>query len=105
MTIEPYVRILAGALVLPGITIGEGAIVREGSVVTEDVHAWSVVSGNPAKFVREREHEGKSGAELKHIWFNKGAFQDEEEIPDKKSPFAEVLPGLKSAVMSEKGAE
>jgi acetyltransferase-like isoleucine patch superfamily enzyme len=105
VTVEPYSKILAGALVLPGVTIGEGAIVREGSVVTEDVHAWSVVSGNPAKFIRERKHEGKLGAELNHTWFNRGAFQNEEKIPDKKSPFAGILPDLKSAVESEKGSE
>jgi len=95
--VEPYAKILAGAFIMPGVTVGEGAVVREGSVVTEDVHAWSVVSGNPAKFVREREHKGKSGAELKHIWFNSGAFQNEEEVAqERESPFAGILPDLKS---------
>jgi acetyltransferase-like isoleucine patch superfamily enzyme len=39
--------------ILKGVTIGEGAIVAAGSVVTKDVPAWSVVAGNPAKVVKE----------------------------------------------------
>ncbi len=39
-------------IILKGVTIGEGAIVAAGSVVTKDVPAWSVVAGNPAKVVK-----------------------------------------------------
>jgi galactoside O-acetyltransferase len=39
-------------IVLKGVTIGEGAIVGAGSVVTKDVPAWTVVAGNPAKVVK-----------------------------------------------------
>lgn len=39
-------------IILKGVTIGEGAIVGAGSVVTKDVPAWSVVAGNPAKIVK-----------------------------------------------------
>lgn len=39
-------------IILKGVTIGEGAIVGAGSVVTKDVPAWSVVAGNPAKVVK-----------------------------------------------------
>jgi galactoside O-acetyltransferase len=38
--------------ILKGVTIGEGAIVAAGSVVTKDVAAWTVVGGNPAKFIK-----------------------------------------------------
>ena len=41
------------ALVLKGVTIGEGAIIGAGSVVTKDVPAWTIVGGNPAKIIRE----------------------------------------------------
>lgn len=39
-------------IILKGVTIGEGAIVGAGSVVTKDVPAWTVVAGNPAKIVK-----------------------------------------------------
>ena len=40
------------ALILKGVTIGEGAIVGAGSVVTKDVEPWTIVAGNPAKFIK-----------------------------------------------------
>lgn len=40
------------ASVLPGVTIGEGAIVGACSVVTKDVGPWTVVAGNPARVIR-----------------------------------------------------
>ena len=42
------------SIVLPGVTIGEGAVVAAGAVVTKDVPAWAVVAGNPAKVVKQR---------------------------------------------------
>ncbi len=41
------------AIILKGVTIGEGAIVGAGSVVTNDVPPWTVVAGNPAKIIKE----------------------------------------------------
>ena len=40
-------------IILKGVTVGEGAIVGAGSVVTKDVPAWTVVAGNPAGVVKE----------------------------------------------------
>jgi len=40
-------------IVLKGVTIGEGAIVGAGSVVTKDVAPWTIVGGNPARVIRE----------------------------------------------------
>ena len=39
-------------IVLKGVTIGEGAVVAAGSVVTKDVPAWTLVGGAPAKVIR-----------------------------------------------------
>lgn len=47
------VGIGSGATILCGITIGEGAIIGAGAVVTKDVKPYTVVAGNPARFVRE----------------------------------------------------
>jgi len=41
------------SIILKGVTIGEGAIVGAGSVVTSDVLPWTIVAGNPAKLIRE----------------------------------------------------
>ena len=47
--------IAARAIVLPGVTIGEGAVVAAGAVAAKDVEPWTVVGGNPAKFIKKRE--------------------------------------------------
>ena len=46
------------SIILPGVTIGEGAVVGAGSVVTKDVEPWSVVAGNPAKEIKKRVLKG-----------------------------------------------
>ncbi len=43
-----------GAIVLPNVTIGEGAVVGAGAVVSKDVPPFAIVAGNPAKVVGER---------------------------------------------------
>ena len=43
------------AVILPGVTIGKGAIVGAGSVVTDDVPPFSIVAGVPARLMRWRE--------------------------------------------------
>lgn len=55
ITIEPYAIVFTGAVVLPGVTIGYGAVVAAGSVVTKDVPEMTVVAGNPARYLRDRE--------------------------------------------------
>ena len=46
------------AIILKGVTIGEGAIVGAGSVVTKDVPPWTVVAGNPARVVKKLNPKG-----------------------------------------------
>jgi acetyltransferase-like isoleucine patch superfamily enzyme len=41
-----------GASILPGVTVGEGAVVGAGSMVTRTVEPWTVVAGNPARVIR-----------------------------------------------------
>jgi len=39
--------------ILSGVTVGEGAVIAAGSVVTKDVPPYTVVGGNPAKVLKE----------------------------------------------------
>lgn len=51
----------SGATILSKVTVGENAIVGAGSVVTKDVPANSIVTGNPAKFLRPIEKKMEAG--------------------------------------------
>ena len=55
ITIGNDAYICAGAVVLPGVTIGEGAVVGANSVVDRDLKPWTIYHGNPVKKVGERE--------------------------------------------------
>lgn len=44
------------SFVLPGVTVGEGAIVGAGSLVTKDIPAWTVATGRPARVVKQIPH-------------------------------------------------
>lgn len=54
VTIEDYVWVASRVTILPGITIGRGAVVASGSIVTKDVPAMSIVGGIPAKVIGQR---------------------------------------------------
>jgi acetyltransferase-like isoleucine patch superfamily enzyme/GT2 family glycosyltransferase len=47
----------ARAIVLPGVRIGDGAVIGAGSTVTKNVEAYSIVAGNPARVIKQRNHE------------------------------------------------
>lgn len=55
VTIGDYAWICSRSIVLPGITIGEGAVVASGAIVTKDVPPYTIVAGIPAKVVGKRE--------------------------------------------------
>jgi acetyltransferase-like isoleucine patch superfamily enzyme len=45
----------AGAIILPGIQIGNGAVIGAGSIVTKNVLPYTIVAGNPAKKIKDRQ--------------------------------------------------
>ena len=51
IVVEDWAYIGANSLILPGVTIGEGALVAAGSVVTKSVAPKTVVGGNPARYI------------------------------------------------------
>lgn len=53
--VDSYAWVCARAVILPGVTVGEGAVVACASVVAKNVEPWTVVGGNPAKFIKHRE--------------------------------------------------
>ena len=54
VTIGDHVWLPQRIVVLPGVRIGDAAVIGTGSVVTRDVPAYAVVAGNPARIIRER---------------------------------------------------
>jgi len=78
VVLKDFVMVNSGAMILPGVTIGEQAIVAARALVHDDVPPNTVVGGVPAKVMRDRRTDGRSGKELNHIWLNKSAFQDQQ---------------------------
>lgn len=58
IVIESQAWVAAEAFVGMGVTIGEGAVVGARAVVFKDVEPWTVVGGNPTKFIKKRVIEG-----------------------------------------------
>jgi hypothetical protein len=54
---------------LSGVSIGHGAVIGAGSVISKDVPPFSIVAGNPAKLVRMRFTPSQIGQLLKEAWW------------------------------------
>jgi maltose O-acetyltransferase len=52
INVEDEVWIGAGCIITQGVTLGKGAVVAAGAVVTKDVESYAVVGGTPAKFIK-----------------------------------------------------
>lgn len=59
-----------GAVIMPGVNVGDGAIIAANSVVTSDVSPYAVVGGNPAKIIRKRYMEADIAELLNIQWWN-----------------------------------
>ena len=59
-----------GVTIMPGIRVGDGAIIATKSVVTKDVEPYSIVGGNPALTIRKRFSEEKINQLLEMSWWD-----------------------------------
>jgi acetyltransferase-like isoleucine patch superfamily enzyme len=59
VVIGKNVWIGANSVILPGIKIGDNSVIGAGSIIIEDVPAYSVVAGNPAKIIKQYDFETK----------------------------------------------
>jgi len=57
VVIEDYAWISCRTVILPGVTIGEGAVLAAGAVVTKDVPPWAIVGGVPATVIGQRTRD------------------------------------------------
>jgi len=76
VTIGNYALIFSGAVILPGVVIGDEAIISARSLVVHDVEPGMVVSGSPAQPVRKSHSDGRRLSELNHVWLANSSFQD-----------------------------
>jgi chloramphenicol O-acetyltransferase type B len=59
-----------GTVVMPGVTIGPGAVVAARSVVTEDIAPYTIVAGIPAKPIGRRFDDRQVAALLRIAWWD-----------------------------------
>lgn len=69
------------SLMMSGITIGDGAIIAAGAVVTKDVPPYAIVGGNPAKLIRYRFDEEQIAALLEIKWWDWPDDEVREAVP------------------------
>lgn len=59
-----------GATIMPGVQIGDGAIIASQAVISKDVEAYSIIGGNPASEIRKRFSEDEINTLLKIQWWD-----------------------------------
>ena len=69
------------AVILPGVHVGDGAIIGANSVVGSDVAPYTIVIGNPAKVLRKRFDDELIGLLLKFRWWDKSVEEINSLIP------------------------
>jgi acetyltransferase-like isoleucine patch superfamily enzyme len=66
--VQDYVFIGTRAMILPGVTLGNGSVVGAGAVVTKDVAPHDIVAGNPARVIGKRSHDLEYSASYSRLF-------------------------------------
>jgi phosphonate metabolism protein (transferase hexapeptide repeat family) len=82
VTIGHDVWIGHGAVVLPGVHVGNGAVIGANAVVTRDVQAYAIVAGAPAKIIRSRFSDDVAARLSEMAWWDWRLERLFEAIPD-----------------------
>ena len=91
------------ATIMPGVHIGDGAIIGFGSVVASDVAPYTIVAGNPARVIRKRFDDELTGLLLDFKWWDRPVEEIKSLIPILTSPDLEKLKSfLKSEINHRK---
>lgn len=69
IVIEDYVWVASRATILPGVTLGRGAVVASGAVVTKNVPSLSIVGGVPARIIGKRDENAMKYTLSCRAWF------------------------------------
>ena len=80
-----------GAVILKGVTIGDGAIVGAKSVVTKDVPAYAIVGGNPAQLIKWRHPQSVIDRLQNLAWWDWTHEQIHLALPDFRALSAEAF--------------
>lgn len=79
------------AIVMPGVKIGDGAVIGTRAVVTRDVEPYAIVGGNPAKVIRKRFDEADVAMLLELKWWDWTEEQLHKAMPILTSPTVSAL--------------